>query len=143
MNPTITFYFNEVRFTLRSRKLLKETIENVFKRNNIKVRSVFFIFCTDEFLLKVNQDYLSHDYYTDIITFDLSNDNEVEGEIYISVERVKENANSHNVPFILEIYRVVFHGVLHLCGFRDKTMIQKKRMRKEEDKCIRQLLDAS
>ena len=143
MNPTITFYFNEVRFTLRRRKLLKETIENVFKRNNLKVRSVSFIFCTDEFLLKVNQDYLSHDYYTDIITFDLSNDNAVEGEIYISVDRVKENARSHNVSFILELYRVVFHGILHLCGLKDKTVIQKKRMRTEEDKCIMQLLNAS
>ena len=139
MNTTITFYFNEVRFTLLHRRLIKENIINVFRRNNRIAEHISFIFCTDEFLLKVNQDYLSHDYYTDIITFDLSDGKGIKGEIYISVDRVRENAEKLNSPFILEMYRVMFHGILHLCGMKDKTAAQKKLMRAEEDKCIRKL----
>lgn len=143
MNPTITYYFNEVRFTLRHRRLLKLAIINVFKKSNVKVSAVSFIFCTDEFLLKVNQDYLSHDYYTDIITFNLSDNDEVNGEIYISIERVRDNATLHATTFQNELYRVLFHGILHLCGIKDKTTKEKELMRAEEDKCIRQLLEAT
>jgi len=96
------------------------------------------IFCSDDALLEINQLYLSHDYYTDIITFDLS-DNRKEkllSDIYISTERVKDNAQHLNTPMETELLRVIFHGVLHLLGFKDKTSHQQKEMRKKEEEWL-------
>lgn len=96
-----------------------------------------YIFCTDEYLLQINQDFLQHDTYTDIITFDLSvKQNVLNAEIYISIDRVSENAGKFNIPYTQELHRVIFHGVLHLCGFKDKNIQDKEKMRKMEDKCL-------
>ena len=95
--------------------------------------SINYIFCTDKALLEINRQFLSHDFYTDIITFDLSDANEVQAEIYISVDRVKDNAKKLGVSFKSEMHRVVFHGVLHLCGYMDKSKQDKEDMRRMEN----------
>jgi len=95
-----------------------------------------YIFCSDKYLLSINQKYLNHNTLTDIVTFDLAEDAEIEGEIYISVERVKENAVKYAVDFEEELHRVIIHGLLHLIGYKDKTASQKAQMRKKEQACL-------
>lgn len=95
------------------------------------------MFCSDEFLLQINREYLQHDYYTDIITFDLSDPGgPVRGEIYISVDRVRENAKDLGTTLRKELLRVIFHGALHLCGYKDKTRQEQARMRDLEEKYL-------
>tara|TARA_B100001093_G_C26844251_1_gene1022006 strand:- start:14 stop:427 length:414 start_codon:yes stop_codon:yes gene_type:complete len=91
------------------------------------------VFCDDEYLRAINVKFLSHDYYTDIITFDYSNNDTISGDLFISVDRVVENAKLNNVHFINELYRVIIHGVLHLCGYKDKTTKEKKEIREKEN----------
>lgn len=98
-----------------------------------------YVFCSDEHLLKVNQQFLQHDYFTDIITFDYTEGDRVSGDLMISIDRVKNNATSLNIPFELELHRVMIHGVLHLLGFKDKTPNESKRMRILEAKALSQL----
>jgi len=98
--------------------------------------SLTYIFCSDDYLLEINQGFLQHDFYTDIITFDYSTKTEVESEIYISIDRVNENASVLNVSLEQELHRVMVHGVLHLCGLKDKTKAQQAEMRAAEDKQI-------
>ncbi|HMU45095.1 MAG TPA: rRNA maturation RNase YbeY [Chitinophagaceae bacterium] len=112
---------------------MKLFIESVFRTYNTKLKSINYIFTTDKRLLEINKQYLNHDYYTDIITFDLSDSNRTTAEVYISVDRVKENAKKNKVTFRHELYRVIFHGVLHLCGFNDKTKKEINRIRETED----------
>lgn len=95
-----------------------------------------FIFCSDAYLLEINRQYLQHDYYTDIITFDLGEAGNIDGEIYISVERVKENAGLMQTSFKEELHRVIFHGVLHLCGYKDKLKSERLEMRSKEDRLL-------
>ena len=130
----INFYF-EKQINLKNRKGLKLFIASIFKREERGLSSLAYIFCSDEYLLKMNMQYLSHDYYTDIISFDLSESKRSPtcGEVYISVERVKENAKINSVPMEDELHRVVFHGALHLCGYKDKTQPQKIQMRGKEN----------
>lgn len=97
---------------------------------------VTLIFCSNEYLLKINQEYLNHDYYTDIITFDYTEDNIICGDLFISLEMVTENAISNNVPFINEVNRVVVHGILHLIGYKDKSDEDSKLMRKKENQML-------
>ena len=105
----------------------------IFRREKKKLRSLQYVFCSDEYLLQINKGFLKHDYYTDIITFDLSSSSEVEGEVYISLDRVKENALSFSQSYYKELLRVIIHGALHLCGYKDKTKSQVAEMRKTED----------
>jgi rRNA maturation RNase YbeY len=88
-----------------------------------------FIFTSDKRLLEINRQFLQHDYYTDIITFDLSDSKSTKAEVYISIDRVKENTRIHGTSFKSELHRVIFHGVLHLCGYKDKTKKEKEEMR--------------
>lgn len=106
----------------------------IFLEENVDFIEVNYIFCKDEFLLGLNKEFLNHDTYTDILTFTLSEDNEpVISEIYISVDRIKDNAQSLNVSFLDEMYRVMIHGILHLCGYSDHTKLLKKEMTLKED----------
>ncbi len=99
--------------------------------------SLTYVFCSDEYLLGINKEYLKHDYYTDIITFNLANPEQpVEGEIYISLDRVKENAKNIGQSYNNELHRVIFHGALHLCGFKDKTKEEQATMRRKEDEYL-------
>jgi probable rRNA maturation factor len=112
--------------------------------DGIKKIDLNYIFCDDHYLLEINQKFLNHDTYTDIITFDLSEkENELIGEIYISRERVIENAKKFNVTDLQELHRVVFHGVLHLCGFKDKTAMDKTEMTAAENRCLNLYFDTS
>jgi rRNA maturation RNase YbeY len=98
--------------------------------------SIDFIFCSDEYLLQINKEFLQHDYFTDIITFDLSVGSAIEAEIYISIDRVRENAATYNTSFRRELYRVMIHGVLHLAGFKDKTKRENRMMRSKEEQYL-------
>jgi len=134
----VTFSFYKVLPMLPEQVKLRKFLLEIFKVENTSVQSVTFIFCNDEYLLGINQKFLSHDTFTDILTFVLSaKDLPLIGEIYISLERVTENAHSYKVTVIEELHRVIFHGVLHLCGYYDKTVLQKVLMREQEDKYLR------
>lgn len=134
----VTFHFLDVKFPFRDRTRLKNFLVKMFELEGKKVESLQYIFCSDEHLLQMNRDFLQHDYYTDIITFDLSvakNDPTV-GEVYISVDRVKDNAINFDSSFEKELHRVVFHGVLHLIGYKDKSVKDQKMMRNKEDEYL-------
>ena len=133
----VCFFFDGVKAGLTNRRQLKYFIEQLFRKEGKKLSSLNYIFCSDKKLLQINRDYLKHDYYTDIITFDLSfTFSLLEGEVYISVDRVKDNARKLGVSFRSELHRVIFHGALHLCGYGDKTKTQIQEMRRLEDKYL-------
>ena len=134
--PPIHFhYLLPVSFTQRT--LVKEVVRDIFKKEKTKLEQLQYIFCSDEYLLEINKQHLKHNYYTDIITFDLSEKpNSVIGEIYISIDRIRDNAQNYEVPFKHELLRVIFHGALHLCGLKDKTEKDQVLMRKAEDKYL-------
>lgn len=119
--------------TLKDRQLLKAFIQSIFKREQKAFESLTYIFCSDDYLLDINRQYLNHDYYTDIITFDLSEGRGgTVGEIYISIDRVRDNAKHFKTSTAEELHRVIFHGALHLCGYKDKTLKEEKMMREKE-----------
>ncbi len=133
---------NKIRFHylsripwLRDRLLLKNFTASIFRLENKKLAELQVIFCSDEYLLGLNQQYLDHSTLTDIITFDLTSQpgSAIEGEIYISVDRVVENAAKFGCSAQDEMHRVIFHGVLHLCGYNDKSHGDKRSMRSKED----------
>lgn len=133
----VQFLYNERRPVLPGKALLKSMISDQFRIHKKKLEHISFIFCTDQYLLEINRQFLKHDYYTDIITFNLSEDPEIiSAEVYISVDRVKENAISHGVTLTDELLRVIFHGTLHLVGFGDKSNKEKTIMRAKEDELI-------
>ncbi len=138
-NPSsIHFFYLGVHFGLESRTRLKKYIIRQVEKESRKLKSLNYIFCSDKKLLEMNRQYLKHDYYTDIITFEYSeNSREIVGEIYISVDRVRENAKILRTTFKEEIHRVIFHGILHLLGFKDKTSSQKRNIRKLEDQWLK------
>jgi rRNA maturation RNase YbeY len=129
----VYFFFPAGKVGLANRSILKRFVEKLFKAENKEISQVNYIFCTDRSIKKINKQYLEHDYATDIITFDLSEDKTITADIYISVERVRENARTLGLSFKSEIHRVIFHGALHLCGYRDKTNTEIKKMRGKED----------
>jgi probable rRNA maturation factor len=132
--PRIQFFYLNVSLRIKNKKALIAFIESIFKKEETPASEVNYIFCTDAYLLSLNSQYLKHDLFTDIITFDLSEKGgKACGEIYISVDRVKANAKKFMMPLSQELHRVIFHGVLHLCGYKDKTIRQSALMRKKED----------
>jgi rRNA maturation RNase YbeY len=125
-------------FRLNRKKEIKNALSYLFKSEKKKLISLNFIFCSDKFLLKINQQFLNHDFLTDVITFDLSqNESEIEGEIYVSIDMVRENAKRLNLKASEELLRVIFHGALHLCGYKDKNFKQRAEMRKKENQMLR------
>lgn len=112
---------------------ISEWLENLITSENKKLGEINYIFCDDEYLLKVNQDYLQHDYYTDIITFDYVKGKTISGDIFISLPRISDNASTLSKDFDEEFRRVLAHGVLHLCGYKDKSEEEEKEMRSKED----------
>jgi rRNA maturation RNase YbeY len=133
----VHFFFNDITIGLTNRTELKDFIASIFKTEGKRLQNLNYVFCTDEYLLDINRSSLNHDYYTDIITFDLSSIKRViEGEIYISVDRVRDNAKSLSVTIQEELHRVIFHGALHLCGYKDKSPKDSKAMRAAEDKYL-------
>ena len=129
----ISFHSEGVDTKTPPKRLLKAWIKEFVSNHGKKVGELAFVFCSDEKILEVNQNFLQHDYYTDIITFDYCEGEIVSGDIFISVERVAENATSHNIEYNTELIRVLAHGVLHLIGFQDKSPKKKKEMTENED----------
>lgn len=114
-------------------------IQATFSAEDRAYQGLNIIFCNDDFLLRLNKEHLHHDYYTDIITFEYQAE-PIQGELYISIDRVKENAKTQSIPFLNELHRVIIHGVLHLIGYGDKTAEEKDEMRKKEDYYLQQIL---
>ena len=134
----VHFFFADTKINLTQRTLLKKFIEGIFKKEGAQLSSLNYIFCSDEYLLDINQRFLKHDYFTDIITFEMSEKGmPIEAEVYISTDRVKENARTEGNTTGNELHRVLFHGVLHLCGYQDKNKVQKQQMRSKEDYYLR------
>ncbi len=134
---SIHFFAHEVPFKLKTPRKVTSWIKKVVMNEGTSIQEINYVFCSDRYLLSLNQDYLNHKTLTDIITFDHSESvSALEGEIYISIERVKENAEKYNVSFEDELSRVMIHGVLHLLGYRDKKTSEKALMRKKEEACL-------
>lgn len=132
----VEFHFLE-SVTLKNRLALKVFLRKLFKQEGMPMDSLRYIFCSDDYLLDINRQYLQHDYYTDIITFNLAEPRQaVVGEIYISIDRVKDNAHQFNATLTDELHRVIFHGALHLCGYKDKTKKEETLMRAKESSCL-------
>jgi probable rRNA maturation factor len=131
--PKVCFFCQNVKISLVGRSSLKKYIQSIFKKEDKKLDRLNIIFCTNKALLEINRKYLKHDFYTDIITFDLSETKAVQAEIYISIDQVRENAQDLCVSFRSELHRVIFHGALHLCGYKDKNKREKDKMRQKED----------
>jgi len=113
---------------------LKSFIATLFKKEAKRLEAIHYIFCSDDYLLKINREHLQHDYYTDIITFGLSEPGQpINAEVYISVDRVKDNAHQFKTTLKKELHRVIFHGALHLCGYKDKKKGEEALMRKKEE----------
>lgn len=131
---TISFNKADATATLKNRVALKSFIEKSVKKEGLSIESLNYVFCSDKYLLEINKQFLDHNYYTDIISFDLSEvPGQLIGEVYISVDRVKDNAKTHGATFSEELLRVIFHGALHFCGYKDKKPADAKKMRQMED----------
>jgi len=130
----VSFNYADRTLPLKQKRQIKNFIPDIFLMENKILEKLTYIFCSDNYLLNLNKKFLFHNTYTDIITFDLSDSKKIiKGEIYISVDRVKENTIRYNTTFTDEFLRVIFHGALHLCGFQDKKDSEKRLMRKKED----------
>lgn len=131
---TILFSNNGISPAIKDKAKLKQFLVSVFENENVQFKSVSYIFCKDDYLVSLNQRYLNHDTLTDILTFTLSDRaHKIISEIYISIERVRENSIQLKSGYYQELYRVMIHGILHLCGYSDHTPRQKSLMRKRED----------
>ena len=112
---------------------INKWLENIIMSEEKKVGEITYVFCDDDYLLKINQDYLKHDYYTDIITFDYVKGKTISADIFVSLPRILENTQLHSKDFKNEFHRVLAHGILHLCGYKDKTQEEILLMREKED----------
>lgn len=130
----VEFNFQK-KIVLANRSGLKDFILSIFRKEKKKPGTITYIFCSDEYLLEINRSFLNHDYFTDIITFDLSEPGSklIDAEIYISVDTIRDNATRFNNSITKELHRVIFHGVLHLCGYKDKTPKDQTLMTQKED----------
>lgn len=133
---SIRFFTEDVEFTLEKPRKRIAWIRRVVDKEKALLGEVNYIFCSDNYLLKINQQYLKHNTYTDIITFDMSQGESLAGDIFISIDRVLENASSFGISKNDEIDRVIIHGILHLIGYSDKKPAEKAKMRKKEEACL-------
>lgn len=127
------FHKQNIPFRFLHKAKIISWFDHALKKEKKSAGELNFIFCSDKYLLGINRQYLNHDFYTDIITFDYSQGKQVSGDIYISIDRVKDNAKTYEVSFQDELLRVLIHGVLHLCGYKDKTKADARLMRQKED----------
>ena len=131
----ITFNNADTSFRLRSKRKIKNAIINFVNKNDFSIGEINYILCSDAYLLDINKKYLNHDYYTDIISFQYDNEI-ISGDIYISIDRVRDNAVEYGKSFSNELYRVLSHGILHFMGFKDKTSQDTAVMRAKEEEMI-------
>lgn len=129
-------FFSDNDFELVQQNQIIDWIQSVICSEGYILGEITYIFCSDEYLLKLNQDFLKHDTLTDIISFDYSLGKQCNGEIYISTDRVAENAATYKVSFVEELHRVMIHGILHLCGYKDKTEKEAALMRNKENEAL-------
>ena len=135
----VIYNVEDIDFQLVNQDSLSVWIEKTIETEGATLGAVSYIFCSDDYLHQMNVEYLNHDTLTDVITFPY-NDNPIEGDIFISIDRVKDNAQDLAVAFDDELHRVMIHGVLHLCGYSDKTDEQKAEMRQKEDEYLKKLI---
>lgn len=136
-SSSVHFHFLKRVNSLSNRTRLKAFIVALFKKEGKRLEDIHYIFCSDDYLLEINRQHLQHDYYTDIITFSLANAGQpVNAEVYISIDRVRDNAHQFKTSLKEELHRVIFHGALHLCGYKDKKPKDQELMRKMEDKYL-------
>ncbi|MDA9272328.1 rRNA maturation RNase YbeY [Flavobacteriaceae bacterium] len=129
-------FYSETDFNIEDTKALSRWISEIILNENHELGDLTYVFCDDAYLHKLNVQFLNHDTLTDIISFDNSLGKQIHGEIYISVERVKENAGTYQVAFLEELHRVIIHGVLHFCGYKDKTKKQQETMSCKENEAL-------
>ena len=129
-------FVSETKFNLKDKLKVKAWIKAVIEKEGSKQGTISYVFCSDEKILEVNKQFLNHDFYTDIITFDYVEDEKINGDIYISVDRVEDNANQFEASFEDELHRVIIHGVLHLLGYKDHNPKDEKLMRSKENEAI-------
>ncbi len=129
-------FYSETDFNIEDTKALSHWISKIILHENHELGDLTYVFCDDAYLHKLNVQFLNHDTLTDIISFDNSLGKQIHGEIYISVERVKENAGTYQVAFLEELHRVIIHGVLHFCGYKDKTKKQQETMSRKENEAL-------
>jgi probable rRNA maturation factor len=135
--PSINFFEEDIRFKLKDKTKVKNWVKATITAEGYKLQELNYIFCSDAYLLGINQQYLDHDTYTDIITFDNSEKEKViTGDIFISIERIRENAEKFNSGELNELHRVIIHGALHLLGYKDKTADSKQLMASKEDQYL-------
>ncbi len=138
--PKISIVEHDVEYKALFKRRVYNWIKKVVFLHKKKIGEITIILCSDEYLLEMNKQHLQHDYYTDIITFDMSEEeNTISGELYISLDRVKENGGKYKISVEKELYRVMIHGVLHLLGFKDKTKEEKEQMRSKENAMMKYL----
>ncbi len=133
----VSFQSADRPFRFTGKTVLKAFIASLFKKEKKALANITYIFCSDTYLLQMNRDFLAHDFYTDIITFGLSEEGHpIEAEVYISLDRVKDNARTQGATFREETLRVIFHGALHLCGYKDKKKSEISLMRQKEEQYL-------
>lgn len=129
----LEFFFEDIEEVEYHQSYLIDRLKFLVDNEQKELGPISVIFCSDKYLLDINKQYLSHDYYTDIVTFDYVENNVISGDLFISLDRIRDNAQKFNVPLINELYRVVFHGVLHLVDYNDKTDEEQVIMRQKEN----------
>lgn len=129
----VELFYEDTQSLKLHRLTLNKYVKNLINSELNKLGEISVILCSDKYLLEINIEYLKHNYYTDIITFNYVEGKVISGDLFISVDRVKENSREFNTDFIKELYRVIFHGILHLIGYNDKTEEEQKLMREKED----------
>ncbi len=129
------YFFENIKSFSFDKKIFDKINRMIFEEKK-EEGELSFVFCSDDYLLKMNKDYLQHDYFTDVITFDYTENNIISGDIFISIDRIKENAKSFNVTFEEELQRVMIHGILHLIGYNDKTEEEQSEMTEKENKYL-------
>lgn len=132
----ISFYSEDIAFEHEDTDKIVPWIEETVEKYACNLSFVHFIFCSDDYLHQLNVSYLKHDTLTDIITFPYATPPQIEGDVFISIERVRDNAETYKVSFEEELLRVIIHGVLHLCGFTDKTVAEKEEMNEKENEAL-------
>jgi probable rRNA maturation factor len=136
MAESIQFHVADIAFTLKKKGQIRNWIQTICASHNGQIAQISFVFCSDDYLLQINQQFLQHDYYTDIITFDNTRDKVVDIEAYLSLDRIKENAHQIGVSTEKELHRVMIHGVLHALGFKDKSKADQIKMRDAENQAL-------
>ena len=135
----INFFQEDIQYNLPRKIATKRWLSQIASDEGYQIKTLNYIFCSDEYLHHINKEYLDHDTFTDILTFDYGMGNEINGEIFISVDRVIENASLYQVTLENELHRVMIHGIFHLCGYKDESDEDRNLMRNKEDEALGQL----